>query len=186
MNAIFSNNSRNQTIKKEKSLIEILQIVFRRRYVLISSFVVFLILAVFYNILTKPTYEAIGLLKKEVASKDAGKGDFSGIIDLQTLDELETEMELVKTWNVLGNVIDELKLNVYVKSLVTSDGETIEINEPVTNFSDPSFSRNHELQFELPEFKVVDIKIKKQNGDFFIKQQPIHCYKYPITDLVWN
>ena len=184
MNAIFSHNSRNQSIKKEKSLIEILQIVFRRRYVLISSVVVFLILAVFYNFLTSPTYEAIGLLKKEVASKDAGKGEFSNIIDLQTLDELETEMELVKTWNVLGNVIDELKLNVYVKSLVTSDGETIEINEPVTNFSDPSFSRNHELQIELPEFKVVDIKIKKQNGDFFIKKTG--PYTFEIHDATTN
>ena len=81
MNAIFSNNSQNNSHKKEKSLIEIVQIIFRRRYVLISSVVVFLILAVSYNFLTKPVYEATGLLKKEVASKDKSQGDFSGIID---------------------------------------------------------------------------------------------------------
>ena len=177
MNAIFSHNSQNNSHKKEKSLIEIVQIIFRRRYVLISSVIVFLILAVSYNYLTSPVYQAVGLLKKEVASKEKSQGDFSGIIDLQTLDELETEMELVKTWNVLGNVIDELKLNVNVKSFVTSTGETIEIDAALTNFSDPSFIRKHDFQFEFPEFKSVDIKKKKKSGEFFIKKTGTHTFE---------
>jgi capsular exopolysaccharide synthesis family protein len=184
MNALFSNNSPNHGSKKEKSLIEILQIVFRRRYVLISSVIIFLMLAVSYNFVATPVYEAFGLLKKEVASKDKAKGDFSGIIDLQTLDELETEMELVKTWNVLGNVIEELKLNISVISMVASDGETIEIGAPVTNFSDPSFIRSYDFQFDLPEFKSVDLKKKKKSGEFFIKKTGTH--KFEVYDASTN
>jgi capsular exopolysaccharide synthesis family protein len=184
MNAIFSNNSSNNRHKKEKSLIEILQIVFRRRYVLISTVIVFLMLAVAYNFVANPVYEAVGLLKKEVASKDKNRGEFSGIIDLQTLDELETEMELVKTWNVLGNVIDELNLNVHVTSMITSDGETIEFDVPVTNFSDPSFIRNYDFQFEPPEFRKIGLKKKKKSGYFFVKKTG--TYKFEIYDASTN
>ena len=184
MNAIFSNNPSNNGHKKEKSLIEILQIVFRRRYVLVSSVLVFLMLAVAYNFVAKPVYEAVGLLKKEVASKNKNQGEFSGIIDLQTLDELETEMELVKTWNVLGNVIDELKLNVHVTSMISSDGETVEFDVPVTNFSDPSFIRNYDFHFDLPEFKTVDLKKKKKSGYFYVKKTGTH--KFEIYDATTN
>ncbi|UCH65126.1 MAG: polysaccharide biosynthesis tyrosine autokinase [Ignavibacterium sp.] len=184
MNALFSNHPSNNGHKKEKSLIEILQIVFRRRYVLIFTVIVFVMLAVTYNYLATPVYQAVGLLKKEVAPKDKNRGDFSGIIDLQTLDELETEMELVKTWNVLGNVIDELKLNIIINSMIASDGETIEIGSAITYFSDPSFIRNYEFQFDLPEFKKVELKKRKKSGYFYIKKTGSH--KFEIYDATTN
>ena len=184
MNALFSNHPSNNGHKKEKSLIEILQIVFRRRYVLISTVIVFLMLAMAYNFLATPVYEAIGLLKKEVASKNKNQGEFSGIIDLQTLDELETEMELVKTWHVLGNVIDELKLTIIVNSLVAPDGEKFEIGSAVTYFSDPSFIRNFDFQFDLPEFRKVDLKKKKKSGYFYVKKTG--SAKFEIYDATTN
>jgi len=93
-------------------------------------------------------------------------------------------MELVKTWNVLGNVIEELQLNINVISLVTPEGETIKIDAPITNFSDPSFIHNHDIQFVLPEFKSVDLKKKKKSGEYFIKKTG--TYTFEIYDASTN
>jgi len=148
MTAMFSNNSKNNKKQKEKTFVEILQIIFRRRYILIGSLLITIILAVVYNMISTPVYKASGLLKKEVASKDRARGDFADIIDLQTRDEIETEMELVKTWNVMSGIVDELKLNIYIKKILTPGGQTIEVNEPIVYFSDPSVVDKYSIPFD--------------------------------------
>ena len=167
---MFSNNSKKNSKKKEKTLIEILQIVFRRRYVLVISVVATVIIAVLYNVFSTPIYEASGLLKKEVAANDKTKGDFANIIDLQTRDEIETEMELVDTWNVLSHVVDELKMNIYIKSVISPQGMSSEVNETVAGLQDPEFLKNNSLVVPLPEFKSLIIKDKKGSGNYYIKK----------------
>ena len=170
MNAMFSNNSRNHGKRKEKTLIEILQIVFRRKYVLIGSLAVTIFLAVLYNMLTTPVYEATGLLKKEVASNERTRGDFADIIDLQTRDEIETEMELVNTWNVLSSVVDELKININIPSIITPDGRRIEIDQPIVNLFDPVLINEYAIPFKFPKFNSVKIKSKKESAKFYVKK----------------
>jgi tyrosine-protein kinase Etk/Wzc len=168
MTAMFSGNSKSNKKQKEKTFVEIIQIIFRRRYVLIASLTITIVLAVLFNMLSTPIYEASGLLKKEVASKNNSQGDFTNIIDLQTRDEIETEIELVKTWNVLSNVVDDLRLNIKIKKALTPGGQSIEINEPVVNFLDPEVVKKHSLPFKLPEFKSVVINQKKENAELYL------------------
>jgi capsular exopolysaccharide synthesis family protein len=168
MSAMFSNNSRNNKKQKEKTFVEIVQVIFRRRYILISSLVITVILAFLYNMISTPVYEASGLLKKEVASKDRAKEDFADIIDLQTRDEIETEIELVKTWNVLSKVVDELNININIKKVVTAGGTTIEIDEPLVNFLDPAIRTKHSIPFDLPQLISILIKEKKQSAELYI------------------
>ncbi len=170
MNTKFPNSSRNHGSKKEKTLIEIIQIVFRRRYILIGSVVAAIILAMAYNFLSTPVYKATGLLKKEVASKRQNQGGFAGIIDLQTLDELETEIALVKTWTVISKVVDELNTTIIINKIVTPGGDNIKIEESLTKFADPSFINRFDILFSIPEFKSVVIKKKKSSGEYYIKK----------------
>ena len=174
---MFSNNSKKNSKKKEKTLIEILQIVFRRRYVLVISVVATVIIAVLYNVFSTPIYEASGLLKKEVATNDKTKGDFANIIDLQTRDEIETEMELVDTWNVLSHVVDELKMNIYIKSVISPQGMSSEVNETVAGLQDPNFLKNTSLVVPLPEFKSLLIKDKKGSGNYYIKKTGEYAFE---------
>ena len=58
----FSKNN-----KKEKSLLEILNIVYQGRIKIISSVIIFLILAFLYNLFSTPVFESTALLKKEAA-----------------------------------------------------------------------------------------------------------------------
>ncbi|GMR25212.1 MAG: tyrosine-protein kinase domain-containing protein [Ignavibacteria bacterium] len=170
MSTKFPNSSRNHGSKKEKTLIEIIQIVFRRRYILIGSIVAAIILAVAYNFLSTPVYKATGLLKKEVASKRQNQGGFAGIIDLQTLDELETEIALVKTWTVISKVVDELNTNIIINKIVTPGGENIIIEQSLTKFADPSFINGFDIPFGIPEITSFVLKKKKSSGKYYIKK----------------
>ena len=170
MNTKFPNSTRNHGSKKEKTLIEIIQIVFRRRYILIGSVVAAIILAMAYNFLSTPVYKATGLLKKEVASKRQNQGGFAGIVDLQTLDELETEIALVKTWTVISKVVDELNTNIIINKIVTPGGDNIIIEQSLTKFADPSFIKRFDIPFSLPEFKSIVLKKKKSSGEYYIKK----------------
>ncbi|MCG6914174.1 polysaccharide biosynthesis tyrosine autokinase [bacterium BMS3Abin03] len=181
---MFSNNSKKNTRPKEKTLVELVQIVFRRRNVLIISVVATIVIAVLYNFLATPVYEASGLLKKEVVANEKSQGDFSNIIDLQTRDEIETEMELVNTWNVLSHVIDELKMNINIKSVAPPKGKTVEINQLAVNMEDPEFLNKNSLPIELPEFKSVKIIDKKESGSYFLKKTG--TYSFELYDAKTN
>lgn len=184
MSVMFSNNSKDNKKQREKTLIELIQIVYRRRYILIGSLVITIIIAVLYNMTTTPIYKSSGLLKKEVASQKNEQGEFANIIGLQTMDEIETEMELVKTWNVLSKVIDELNINIDIKEVVTANGQTIEVDEPLVHFTDPAIRRKYVIPFDLPQFTSVNIKEKKESAELYIEKTKRNVFKIKdaITD----
>ena len=168
MSAKFSNNSNHNGKKKEKSIIEVVQIIFRRRYILLTAILLSVAVAVLYNVLTKPVYQSSVLLKKETAKDENARGDFADIINVQTRDEIETEMELVKTWNVLSKVVDGLKLNINLKSIVTPSGKAYELEEAVINYEDPDFHKKLSLPIPLPQFQTVNLNRKKDSGEFYV------------------
>ena len=94
--------------KKEKSILEIIHIIYRKKLILIFSIVIMLILGYIYSQSTTPVFESTALLKKEMEDRKQVSNDFYDIVKLQTQDEVETEMELVKTSEVLGSVVKDL------------------------------------------------------------------------------
>ena len=56
---------------KEKSLLEIINIIYQGRIKIILSVLMFLILAYLYNQFSTPVYQSRALLKKEVAKNSA-------------------------------------------------------------------------------------------------------------------
>ncbi len=177
MSAMFSNNSGHHRKKKEKNLVEIIQIVFKRRYLLIGSVITTLIIAFLYNALTTPVYEASVLLKKESANNQKSRGEFADILNVQSRDEIETEIELIKTWSVLSKVVDDLQLNIELNSVITPEGKKYNINESVLYCKDPDFLSNLDLPFSLPQFKAVNLKGKKVSGEYYIKKAGTNTFK---------
>ncbi len=57
--------------KKEKSLLEIINIIYQGSIKIILSVLLFLILAYLYNQFSTPVYQSKALLKKEVAKQQA-------------------------------------------------------------------------------------------------------------------
>lgn len=178
----MTNNSSYNT-KREKSLIELIQILFRGKNIIISSIILCLILAYLYNKFTAPVYESKAILKKEVADNST-RDELSEIVRLQTLDRLETEMELVKTGEVLSRVIDGLNLRVELKEIVDPNGESYELNDVLVDYPDSGNTFIQQIPFSFPVFRNVELKSKTLEKELYIKK--IDVEQFELRDVVDN
>ena len=78
---------------------------------------------------------------------------FMKLVKLQTSDLLETEMELIKTNEVLGRVINELKLYVELNEIIDPIGNSHKLNNVFIDFPDSGNNYAREISFNLPIFK---------------------------------
>lgn len=162
------NNSSNST-KKEKSLLEIFNIVYQGRIKIIISVFLSLVLAYLYIHFTEPVYESKALLKKEVAN-NRQEDEFSELVKLQTSDQLETEMELIKTNEVLRGVINELKLYVELSKVVHPNGNSWELKNIFVDFPDSGNNYAREISFHLPIFKNFQLLNDYTELELYIKK----------------
>jgi capsular exopolysaccharide synthesis family protein len=160
--------------KREKSLSEIIYIIYRRKYILIVSVFLLVVLAYIYNQMTTPIYEATVLLKKEIAPENQYSNEFSEIVKIQTQDEVETEIELVKTGEVLGKVVDELQLYIHHHKYVNPSGIETKINKSIFELSNPKLYSK--LKFKLPVFVAVEISEENTSADYYIKKTGLYEY----------
>ena len=128
-------NNNYINIRKEKSetqpdinLIDIIRILFRRKYIVVACIIITVGLAFLYNKIATPIYETSILIKKEKLVNDRAPDEFHQIIQLQTQDEIETEMEILKARTVLEKVVNELGLFLTITQVV-SPGDTAFTNE---------------------------------------------------------
>ena len=165
MAAMSSNNT-----KKEKSLIEILHIVYRRKMIIILSVFLSLILAYLYNKFSTPVYESEALLKKEVTQRERLDPVFE-LVKLQTMDQVGTVMQLITTEDVLGRVIDELKLRVELKEIIDPIGNSYEFKKVFIDFPDSGNSYAEQIGFRLPLFKNIEFKDKITERELYIEKK---------------
>lgn len=161
----FSKNN-----KKEKSLLEIFNIVYQGRIKIISSVIIFLILAFLYNLFSTPIFESTALLKKEAADNRGNTDELYEIVKLQTSDLLETEMELIKTNEVLGRVINELKLYVELNEIIDQNGNSYKLNNVFTDFPDSGNNYAREISFNLPVFNNFQLINENIELELYIKK----------------
>ena len=134
----MADKSSNNT-KKEKSLLEILHIVYRRKIIIILSVFVSLILAYLYNKFSTPVFESRALLKKEIIRGDENR-QLRELLSLSTMDQIGTEIELIKTEDVLSRVIDKLELRVKLIKIINPIGNSYELNNVFIVFPDSRYS----------------------------------------------
>jgi len=144
----------SQKNKKEKSLLEILYVVYRGKVYIISFVIVALSIAYLYNKISTPIFESKALLKKEVVD-NRSKDEFSELIRLQTMDRLDTEMEIIRTGGVLQNVIDELNLRIELSKVVVPTGESYKLKDVLVNLSNDDNPFTKQISFGLPKFENI-------------------------------
>ena len=161
--------SSNRT-KKEKSLIEIFHIVYKRKNIILSFAFLFLILAFLYNQFSIPVFESSALIKKE-SDKSGGRNELSELVRLETGDRIDTEIELIQTEDVLSRVIDELNLRVELKEIIDPIGNSYKLNNVFIDFPDSGNSYAKQIGFSLPIFKNVKLKNKKTEKELYIEKK---------------
>lgn len=165
-----SNNGKSAKVHKEKTILDLFRIIYKRKWIIIGTVVATLILAYVYNELVTPIYEATVLLKKETAPDKGLSTEFTDILSIQTQDEIETEMELVETWSVMSKVVEDLNLFLNVKQIVEPNGTVHEIKQPIIEYSDSSYLYDSSHPFSYPEFLSVELKNKKESMVFVVKK----------------
>jgi capsular exopolysaccharide synthesis family protein len=155
---------------KEKSLLEILNIVYQGRFKILLAVIISLILAFLYNLVSTPVFESTALLKKEVADNRGNQDELYEIVKLQTSDLLETEMELIKTNEVLGRVINELKLYIELNEVVDPNGNSHKLKNVFTDFPDSGNNFSNEISFKFPIFKNFQLMNENMEMELYIKK----------------
>ena len=179
----MNNNGRDQSSgsqsrqKAEISLYDLIQIIKRRKKTIIISTLSTLLLVLIYNFFASPVYEAASTLKKEVVNNRGSSDEFKQMFSMQTMDELDTEIEIIKTRTVLEKIIEELDLLIDVQKVVYSDGRVKEVNKPL--FSYKTLSRNA-VQERLPQFSNFQIDL---NNPFISKEYSIKISSKNIFEL---
>ncbi len=168
----MAENFSNKHIK-EKSILELLNIIFKGRYKIIFSVIIFLILAFLYNLFSEPVFESTALLKKENTASRGGRDELDELIRVQTFDRLETEMELIKTNEVLGRVINDLKLFIDIKEIIEPNGNIYKLKNVLINVPDSGNLYLNEFSFNIPNspvFKNFQLINETIEIDLFIKK----------------
>ncbi len=157
--------------KNDKSFDDLLQIIMRKKYYLIVSLIIAVSIAFLYNTLSPKIYQTAVLLKKENQDKKSfTTSNINGYMMMNSNDEVETEIELVKTNNVFNSVIDELKLNLKVQKIEYSDGSIKKINSYL-------FPYIEENEKELPKFSKVFFGNDIENLNMIIEKRDENKFK---------
>ena len=91
------------------------------------------------------------------------------IVNLQSPDEIETEMELVETWTVCSKVIDNLSLFLHVDRIELPSGKKININKSLIDYYNPDYFNNPPENISLPQFVEVKLKDFNTSLKFYIE-----------------
>lgn len=169
-----ANRTRTEVPKKEKTLVEIFQLILKNKYILFATVFVALSIALAYAFLTEPKYEAKAVLKKETNPEDNRfrAPDISQLLTLQSTDVIETDMELVTTYSVMSSVVDELDLFASIESVKWGSGKSYKVGKSYLDMLDPVFRTKNAGKFLVPEkFEIIlnDTSINS-SGEFFIKK----------------
>jgi capsular exopolysaccharide synthesis family protein len=171
-----TNKNNSNSANSEKSLLEIIHIIYRRKWFIIISVSVALLIATILSLQAIPFYEAVVILKKEEAPKNDLNSDFMEIVKMQNEDEVETEIELVKTVEVMSKVTRKLKLYLNYDKMVSAEGKSTILGKSAIEYSNPKMNLN-QLPFSLPQFISIDIKDFDGSAKFYIVKENIDRIK---------
>lgn len=181
MNNKNSNNGslsrlRNEIPKKEKTLLEIFQLILKNKYLLVGSIFLFVVGALVYSFSAQPKYEATAILKKESNpenSRRLGTQDISTMLSLQSTDEIETEMKLITTHTVMKEVVHELDLFVSFNQIKWGKSKNYKVEKNYPEILDPIFQSKNKEKFLVPEvFNVEFLEVDRPvTGDFKLKKE---------------
>lgn len=171
---------RTEIPKKEKTLLEIFQLIIKNKYILLASILIMLVIALTYSFTAEPKYEATAVLKKESNPEDKrfGSPDISQMLTLQSTDQIETDMQLITTNSVMSSVVDELDLFCTITELKYGEGKTYKVNKTYLDMLDPFFRSKNSDKFIVPDkFEIIIGDTgRTTTGEYILKKDSEDSY----------
>lgn len=148
---------------------ELFRAIYKRKVFLIVSFLIIFVAGIIYLKTAKRVYESSVLLKKVDNQSTSNEDPYKSLMALESLDDINTEIALVKTRSVLDKVVKKLKLNLEIQKIVLPNGKTEKINKTFSGYN-VWLNKQHLHGADYPQ--IVDFQynsIDKTNR-FFITE----------------
>lgn len=174
---------------KEITFDEIIHTIFRRKKTIFITVLSFLILALLFNFFSKSKYKAETVLKKEYTSdRTSYRDEFERRFALQTMDELFTEIEMIKTRSVLEKVIKELGLSLIITEIEHARGKSHTINGSLVEYE--WYLKEHDpTQSIFPIIYDVEILPTTKDYEYYIiksRDEILELYDKKTDNLVFT
>jgi len=117
MSAIVNNgpqfNAAPDVAEEEIDLAELLGVVFEGRWLIVAITAVALLIGAYQAFTAVRIYQASGLL--QVEERYSGLANFETTMMYESFSAVNTEIEILRSRSVLGDVVDNLKLDIYAE-----------------------------------------------------------------------
>ncbi len=160
---------RPQKNKDGGNIEEKLRVIKRRKITLIVTIIVVALFSFIYNRYLTPVYESTVILKKEKESNKNMPDEFQDIVLSKSSDQIETELELITTRNVLDKVINKLNLYFVVDKYVNPAGKEVKLNKKLLDYNE-EFQNEEYPNPNYPQFLNIEVKPVKKEFHFYIKK----------------
>ena len=155
--------------KEEINLQQIFRLISRNKIMLVISLFSFLLIAFIYNMISTPVYESFVLAKKEKPSNRNDIDEIKKMFSMQTMDNLNTEIEIIKSGTVLKRVIDELNLTFFVEEVEWNNDKSENINASFSDYNN-YLNSGFENAHKLPRFHHINVDYSYPGGEFLIQK----------------
>ena len=173
---------RQHTKIEQISLLEIFRILNRRKKLLLFSIFAMFIVATLYDFIATPIYEASTTIKKEETYDRKSTDQLRNIIAMQTSDEIETEMEIIKTGTVLEKVVRDLNLNFIIQKLELPNN-SVKIDRYIFDYEGYRLGAKYGSE-ALPSFLDMNLTSGYKANKYYIECFGNNVFK--IFDLSTN
>lgn len=167
---MIDSNKQNKMFSENRpgfNIFEILQMINRRKILLISSVIITLTVAILYNYFASPSYETTVVMKKERTQQNRRQDQFRNIILMETADEIETEIEIVQSRTILEQVVRKLRLHFMITKIEQPYREPILLNKYWPDY-EHSFFGKKQAPDNFPRFKIIEIVPPYRSGKYYI------------------
>ncbi len=149
-------------LNKEITLSDVFRILNRQKRVIFVAMGVVLVGAMLFNQLVPPKYESSVLLKKEKVSKEGVSSEIQELLYIRSLDEIETEIEIIKTRTVLEEVVKDLKLNFIIDKIEIPTQKTVNLKVPFIQYENEYRPENSGWTPHFADVTILPVKGKKR------------------------
>ncbi len=157
------------TLKTDLSLSQLFHLIQRGKRILLFSTLCTLTIALLYNTFSTPLFESYIIVKKEKVDDRPYPNKLEEMFSMQTMDALDTEIEIIKTRTVLEKVIEDLQLSFNINSIVTNNGKEEKINLSLIDYLRSNYSKNK----DYPQISRFDISNSFEGGKFYIQKSAL-------------
>jgi len=155
---------------------QIFQLIYKGKIIIISSVMIFLLLAFLYNTFSTPLYESSVVAKKEESSNTDNSNQLNTMFSMESRDKLNTEIEIIKSGTVLEQVIRELQLAFNIEEIDWHD-ETIQEFSPFYYQYKESVESEPASASRLPRFQLINIDYSFPGGEYLIQKSTDNSFE---------